>query len=57
MFVSFGDDLVDRQDRCAAVCPGGVETHFAIGDGRSAGSAAMQGAFMLPSYQQRLTLC
>ena len=35
----------DLIGRCAAVCPGGVETHFAIGDGRSAGSAAMQGAF------------
>jgi len=29
--------------KCAAVCPGGVETHFALGDGRSAGSEAMQG--------------
>ena len=33
----------DPYGRCAAVCPGGVETHFAIGDGRSVGSAAMQG--------------
>ncbi|WP_437655855.1 SDR family oxidoreductase [Sorangium sp. So ce1182] len=29
--------------KVSAVCPGGVETHFAIGDGRTAGSERMQG--------------
>lgn len=42
--------------RCAAVCPGGVETHFALGDGRSAGSEAMQGDCVLLYYQQQLTM-
>ncbi len=27
----------------SAVCPGGVETHVALGDGRTAGSERMQG--------------
>ncbi|WP_438006814.1 SDR family oxidoreductase [Sorangium sp. So ce321] len=29
--------------KVSAVCPGGVETHFALGDGRTAGSERMQG--------------
>ncbi|WP_437714035.1 SDR family oxidoreductase [Sorangium sp. So ce448] len=29
--------------KVSAVCPGGVETHFALGDGRTAGSDRMQG--------------
>ena len=29
--------------KVSAVCPGGVETHFALGDGRSVGSERMQG--------------
>ena len=29
--------------KVSAVCPGGVETHFALGDGRTAGSAQMDG--------------
>ncbi|WP_437896783.1 SDR family oxidoreductase [Sorangium sp. So ce124] len=29
--------------KVSAVCPGGVETHFALGDGRTAGSERMRG--------------
>ncbi|WP_437547653.1 SDR family oxidoreductase [Sorangium sp. So ce367] len=29
--------------KVSAVCPGGVETHFALGDGRTAGSDRIQG--------------
>lgn len=29
--------------KVSAVCPGGVETHFALGDGRTAGSDALAG--------------
>ncbi len=38
------------------MCPGGVETHFALGDGRSAGSEAMQGDYVLLCYQQQVTM-
>jgi 3-oxoacyl-[acyl-carrier protein] reductase len=33
----------ERGIKVSAVCPGGVETHFALGDGRTAGSERMQG--------------
>jgi 3-oxoacyl-[acyl-carrier protein] reductase len=33
----------ERGIKVSAVCPGGVETHFAIGDGRTAGSDQMAG--------------
>ena len=29
--------------KVSAICPGGVETHFALGDGRTEGSARMKG--------------
>lgn len=29
--------------KVSAICPGGVETHFALGDGRAVGSERMQG--------------
>jgi 3-oxoacyl-[acyl-carrier protein] reductase len=32
-----------RNIKVSAICPGGVETHFALGDGRTAGSAQMHG--------------
>ncbi len=32
-----------RGIKVSAVCPGGVETHFALGDGRTAGSDHMKG--------------
>ncbi|MFP6687274.1 MAG: SDR family oxidoreductase [Polyangiaceae bacterium] len=33
----------ERGIKVSAVCPGGVATHFAIGDGRTAGSSQMDG--------------
>ncbi|MEM1032638.1 MAG: SDR family oxidoreductase [Myxococcota bacterium] len=32
-----------RGIKVSAICPGGVETHFALGDGRTAGSEALKG--------------
>jgi 3-oxoacyl-[acyl-carrier protein] reductase len=36
-------ELYQKNIRVAAVCPGGVETHFALGDGRTAGSDHLKG--------------
>ena len=33
----------ERGIKVSAVCPGGVETHFALGDGRTVGSDSMKG--------------
>lgn len=37
----------ERNIKVSAICPGGVETHFALGDGRTAGSDRM-GGFSTP---------
>ncbi len=36
-------EFFERGIKVSAVCPGGVETHFALGDGRTAGSDHMSG--------------
>ncbi len=36
-------EFFERGIKVSAVCPGGVETHFALGDGRTAGSDHMAG--------------
>jgi meso-butanediol dehydrogenase/(S,S)-butanediol dehydrogenase/diacetyl reductase len=36
-------EFFERNIKVSLVCPGGVETHFALGDGRTAGSERMSG--------------
>jgi len=36
-------EFFERNIKVSLVCPGGVETHFALGDGRTAGSERMHG--------------
>jgi meso-butanediol dehydrogenase/(S,S)-butanediol dehydrogenase/diacetyl reductase len=36
-------EFYERNIKVSLVCPGGVETHFALGDGRTAGSDRMSG--------------
>ncbi|MEM9691961.1 MAG: SDR family oxidoreductase [Myxococcota bacterium] len=36
-------EFFERGIKVSAICPGGVETHFALGDGRTAGSDKLQG--------------
>jgi len=36
-------EFFERNIKVSLVCPGGVETHFALGDGRTAGSERMGG--------------
>jgi len=36
-------EFYQRNIKVSAVCPGGVETHFALGDGRSEGTDQMKG--------------
>lgn len=36
-------EFFERNIKVSLVCPGGVETHFALGDGRTAGSDRMSG--------------
>ena len=40
---SLDREFYGKNIKVSLVCPGGVETHFALGDGRTAGSAAMTG--------------
>jgi 3-oxoacyl-[acyl-carrier protein] reductase len=40
---SLDREFYQKNIKVSLVCPGGVETHFALGDGRSAGSATMSG--------------
>jgi meso-butanediol dehydrogenase/(S,S)-butanediol dehydrogenase/diacetyl reductase len=40
---SLDREFYQKNIKVSLVCPGGVETHFAIGDGRTAGSASMRG--------------
>jgi NAD(P)-dependent dehydrogenase (short-subunit alcohol dehydrogenase family) len=40
---SLDREFFERNIKVSLVCPGGVETHFAIGDGRTAGSERMGG--------------
>jgi len=36
-------EFFERNIKVTAVCPGGVETHFALGDGRTVGEEKLQG--------------
>jgi meso-butanediol dehydrogenase / (S,S)-butanediol dehydrogenase / diacetyl reductase len=38
---SLDREFYEKNIKVSLICPGGVQTHFALGDGRSAGSAAM----------------
>jgi len=40
---SLDREFYQRNVKVSLVCPGGVETHFALGDGRTAGSEHMKG--------------
>jgi meso-butanediol dehydrogenase/(S,S)-butanediol dehydrogenase/diacetyl reductase len=40
---SLDREFYEKNIRVSLICPGGVQTHFALGDGRTAGSAAMNG--------------
>jgi 3-oxoacyl-[acyl-carrier protein] reductase len=40
---SLDREFYEQNVKVSLVCPGGVETHFAIGDGRSYGSPSMKG--------------
>lgn len=40
---SLDREFYERNIKVSLVCPGGVETHFAIGDGRTHGGARMDG--------------
>ena len=40
---SLDREFYGKNIKVSLVCPGGVETHFALGDGRTAESAAMKG--------------
>ena len=40
---SLDREFYQKNIKVSLVCPGGVETHFALGDGRTAGSASMSG--------------
>jgi 3-oxoacyl-[acyl-carrier protein] reductase len=40
---SLDREFYEKNIKVSLVCPGGVETHFALGDGRSPGSSAMKG--------------
>jgi meso-butanediol dehydrogenase/(S,S)-butanediol dehydrogenase/diacetyl reductase len=40
---SLDREFYEKNIKVSLVCPGGVETHFALGDGRTAGSTAMNG--------------
>jgi NAD(P)-dependent dehydrogenase (short-subunit alcohol dehydrogenase family) len=40
---SLDREFFQKNIKVSLVCPGGVETHFALGDGRTAGSASMKG--------------
>lgn len=40
---SLDREFYKKNIKVSLVCPGGVETHFALGDGRTAGSAHMKG--------------
>ena len=40
---SLDREFFERNIKVSMVCPGGVETHFALGDGRTAGSDHMKG--------------
>jgi NAD(P)-dependent dehydrogenase (short-subunit alcohol dehydrogenase family) len=40
---SLDREFYEKNIKVSLVCPGGVQTHFALGDGRSAGSSAMNG--------------
>jgi NAD(P)-dependent dehydrogenase (short-subunit alcohol dehydrogenase family) len=40
---SLDREFYERNIKVSLVCPGGVETHFAIGDGRTEGAANMKG--------------
>ncbi len=39
---SLDREFYQKNIKVSLVCPGGVETHFAVGDGRSEGSASMK---------------
>jgi 3-oxoacyl-[acyl-carrier protein] reductase len=39
---SLDREFYEKNIKVSLVCPGGVETHFALGDGRTVGSASMQ---------------
>src|SRR5690606_28833214 len=40
---SLDREFYQQNIKVSAICPGGVETHFAIGDGRSYGTDQMKG--------------
>ena len=40
---SLDREFFQKNVKVSLVCPGGVETHFALGDGRTEGSASMKG--------------
>jgi 3-oxoacyl-[acyl-carrier protein] reductase len=39
---SLDREFFEKNIKVSLVCPGGVETHFALGDGRTAGAAALK---------------
>jgi 3-oxoacyl-[acyl-carrier protein] reductase len=54
---SLDREFFQRNIKVSLVCPGGVETHFAIGDGRTEGGANMRGFSTADDVAEAVLLC